>query len=199
MTSTHEHEGHLSPDDFQPSDRAGVAAQTGGNVDKIRDILFGAQMRDYETRFARLEEYLVRESADLRETARKRFDALETYLKQELEALHTRLKAEREERSDTHRHASNHNKEIHESLLAKIRDLDDQTSRAHHELRNGILEQSKHLNDEISRKQEEISALLEKRFQELRHGKTDRSALAAMLSELSLRLNGEFQVPGAES
>ncbi len=199
MTSAHEHEGHLSPEDFQSGDRGGVAAPAGGNVDKIRDILFGAQMRDYETRFARLEESLLRESADLRETTRKRFDALETYLKQELEALHSRLKAEREERTETHRHAANQAKDLHESLLAKIRDLDDQSSRAHHELRNGILEQSKHLNDEISRKQEEISALLEKRFQELRHGKTDRSALAAMLSELSLRLTGDFHVPGAES
>jgi DNA repair exonuclease SbcCD ATPase subunit len=197
MTSTHEQEGHLSPDDSQ-SDRTGVPAQAGGNVDKIRDILFGTQMRDYETRFSRLEESLLRESAELRETTRKRFDGLETYIKQELEALHSRLKAEREERSETHRHAANQTKDLHESLLAKIRDLDDQSSRAHHELRNGILEQSKHLNDEISRKQEEISALLERRFQELRHGKTDRSALAAMLSELSLRLNGEFQVPGVE-
>ncbi len=61
MTSTHEHEGHLSPDDIQSTDRGGVAAQAGGNVDKIRDILFGSQMRDYETRFARLEESLLRE------------------------------------------------------------------------------------------------------------------------------------------
>ena len=29
-----------------------------GNVDKIRDILFGNQMRDYEARFSRLEESL---------------------------------------------------------------------------------------------------------------------------------------------
>jgi hypothetical protein len=27
----------------------------GANVDKIRDILFGSQMRDYEKRFARLD------------------------------------------------------------------------------------------------------------------------------------------------
>ena len=28
----------------------------GANVDKIRDILFGSNMREYEKRFARLEE-----------------------------------------------------------------------------------------------------------------------------------------------
>src|SRR6202000_2184865 len=31
----------------------------GANVDKIRDILFGTQMRDYEKRFVRLEETVM--------------------------------------------------------------------------------------------------------------------------------------------
>jgi len=47
-----------------------------GNVDKIRDILFGSQMRDYETRFARLEETVAKETAEMRETNRRRFDQL---------------------------------------------------------------------------------------------------------------------------
>src|SRR5665213_1982579 len=51
-----------------------------GNVDKIRDILFGSQMRDYEARFARLEETLVKETVEIRETNRRRFDQLETYI-----------------------------------------------------------------------------------------------------------------------
>ena len=47
--------------------------QQPGNVDKIRDILFGSQMRDYETRFARLEETLSKEASELRESTRRRF------------------------------------------------------------------------------------------------------------------------------
>jgi len=31
----------------------------GGNLDKIRDILFGAQARDYERKFATLEKQLL--------------------------------------------------------------------------------------------------------------------------------------------
>lgn len=65
-----------------------------GNVDKIRDILFGSQMKDYETRFNRLEETLLSQTSDLRESTRKRLDALENYLRKELESLQSRLKAE---------------------------------------------------------------------------------------------------------
>src|SRR4051812_14459636 len=56
------------------------------NIDKIRDILFGVQMRDYEKRFSRLEERLLKESADLRDETRKRFDSLENFVKSEFEA-----------------------------------------------------------------------------------------------------------------
>ena len=46
-----------------------------GNVDKIREILFGGQMRAYDRRFTRLEERLAKESADLREEAKNLFRA----------------------------------------------------------------------------------------------------------------------------
>lgn len=36
-----------------------MAAAAGGNVDKIRDILFGGQMRDYDRRFARVEDRIT--------------------------------------------------------------------------------------------------------------------------------------------
>ena len=43
------------------------AEQTGASVDKIRDILFGSQMRDYDKRFTRLEERLSQDAITLRE------------------------------------------------------------------------------------------------------------------------------------
>lgn len=182
-----------------PAPPAGTIDPSVGNVDKIREILFGAQMRDYETRFRRLEETLLRESAELRDSSRKRFDALETYLKHELEALQGRLKAEREERGESHRAAAREMKELGESLSKRLSDLDEQTYHAHRELRNGILEQSKQLSEEAARKHEEMLAHVERRFSELHRGKTDRAALAAMLNELALRLTDEFKVAGAEA
>lgn len=162
--------------------------QGAGNVEKIRDILFGPQMRDYEHRFARLEETLLKESADLRESTRKRFDALEGYIRKEFEALESRLKAERDERGGSY-----------DALARRIGELDDQACAAHRDLRGAILQQSKDLGEEIERRHQEISATLEKRFQELRKDKTDRAALAALFSEVALRLNDEFQVPGLDA
>jgi hypothetical protein len=60
------------------------------------------------------------------------------------------------------------------------------------------LEQSNKLSDEIRVKNEELASLLDRRVQELRNDKTDRTALANLLTEVAMRLTDEFHVPGAE-
>jgi hypothetical protein len=49
-----------------------AGSESGASVDKIRDILFGSQLKNYEARFARLEENLVRETVELKETMQRR-------------------------------------------------------------------------------------------------------------------------------
>ncbi|MBW4571424.1 MAG: hypothetical protein KME31_26440 [Tolypothrix carrinoi HA7290-LM1] len=51
------------------------------SLDKVRDILFGNQMREVERKFARLEERLIKECTNLRDENRKRLDSLESYFK----------------------------------------------------------------------------------------------------------------------
>src|ERR1700691_4937341 len=72
----------------------------GANVDKIRDILFGSQMRDYEKRFVKLEDRLIKDAEALRDEMNKRFQSLEGFVQKELESLGHRLKGEKSERSE---------------------------------------------------------------------------------------------------
>jgi hypothetical protein len=161
-----------------------AAADPGpGNIDKIRDILFGSNMRDYEQRFARLEEALKKESSDLRDTTRRNLEALEAFVHKELAALEARLNTERDERSESH-----------SSILKKIGEVESQESQAKREIRNDLLQQSKELTDAIRNKGEELIALLERRAQELQHAKTDRAALAGLFNEVALRLTDQFKV-----
>src|ERR1700728_3384732 len=77
------------------------AEASGASVEKIREILFGSQIKNYETRFARLEEALARETSEIKETMRRRLESLEAFFKSETESLSARLKAERDEREET--------------------------------------------------------------------------------------------------
>ena len=178
--------------------RPAAITEQSGNVDKIRDILFGTQMREYDSRFGRLEETLLKESSDLRESVRKRIDTLEIYFKKELESLATRLKTERDERLASARDLGGELKSTAEALTAAIREAQDGAAEADRELRSHVLEQTKALMDEIQTNRDSVLAILERRFQELRNSKTDRAALAELLSEVAMRLNREFRVPDVE-
>ena len=177
--------------------RTAAIDPAGGNVDKIRDILFGSQMRDYENRFLTLEERLTKEAADLKETTRRRFDALEAYLKKELESLQARLKSEREERSDADKLLSREFKELADLLGKKIAEADDHVTEAHGQIRADLLQQSKDLREEMHQKQDEIANVLERRFRELHIAKADRALLADLLTEVALRLKDELRMPAA--
>jgi phage host-nuclease inhibitor protein Gam len=179
-------------------DRSQVLRGGGGNVDKIRDILFGSQMRDYESRFARLEETLVKENSEIRETNRRRFEQLESFIKKEFESIQARLKAERDERLDGATHHSRELKDLNDTLSRRIRDLDDRSSGVERDLRGQLMDQARQLTDEIRATQEQIVGLLEKRYHELKDGKTDRAALATLFTEVALRLSDQFRIPGSE-
>ncbi len=170
----------------------------GGNIDKIRDILFGSNMRDYEQRFARLEEALKKESTDLRDTTRRQLESLEAFVHKELAALEGRLNVERDERSESHSRLANDLSVTSTSILKKIGEMENHEAQAKREIRNDLLQQSKELTDAIRNKGEEIVALLERRSQELQHAKTDRAALAGLFNEVALRLTDQFKVTGAD-
>jgi seryl-tRNA synthetase len=170
----------------------------GGNLDKVRDILFGGQMRDYERRFQRVEERLAQETAELKEEVRRRLSALEQYVRQETESLSERIRAESEERSDGAKELSREAREAAKALERKTGQLDDQIGKVQRESRQQVLELQQRLSDEIRARLDEASSRMARETAELRADKTDRATLAALLTEMAMRLNDELSIPGLD-
>jgi hypothetical protein len=181
-------ETELQPNTTQADGHSEGAANGGENVDKIRDILFGTQMRDYDKRFNRLEERLLKESADLREDSRKRFDGLEAYIKKEFEALGMRLAAEKTARTDDVQHLSEGLKDLSRNADRRAANIEEQMNQGHSQLREQILDQSKSLNDEIASRHADLHGTLHREVAGLRDEKTNRADLASMFNEVALRL-----------
>jgi hypothetical protein len=169
-----------------------------GNLDKIRDLLFGDQVRDSERRLSRLEERLLKGYAELKEDTRRRFESLELFVKKEIESLTERLKAEQTARDESLSELSQTLRDMVKSFEKKAGQLDEQTSKAQRELRQQIMEQSRTLRDEFLDKSRELSESFGRAVQELRLEKTDRHALAALLTEVAMRLNSELTLPAIE-
>lgn len=167
----------------------------GANVDKIRDILFGNNMREYEKRFARLEDRLTKSSEALREDLKKRFDSLESYVRDEMESLGTRLKTEKSERAEALKELTRESRDNTKALEKKFLQLEEQLGSGHTELRTKILEQSKSLGGQIQKSMETLQAALDHEVEILRGDKTDRAMLADLFTELSLRLKNELELP----
>jgi RNAse (barnase) inhibitor barstar len=169
----------------------GKPSAESGNLDKIRDILFGNQMRDYEKRFVQLEERLFKECNNLQENTTKRLDYLENYIKSEVDSFLARLKIEQTKRDESVNELTQEFRTLIKALEKKVTQLDEQTAQNQREIRQQILEQSKNLDNDIRQKSQEILTVLEREAKELRTGKTDRSTLAALFAELAVRLNNE--------
>ena len=167
-----------------------------GKVDRIRDILFGPQMRDYDGRFQRLEDNLAREANEIRADAQKRLEALERFIKGEVDSINSRAAAEHGERCNATDKLGRDLAETSRNLDTKVSNLSEQTAKNLGELRELLLEQSKVLSAEIREKYDQMKAGLEHETAQIRSAMAGREALAEMLSEVALRLKNEFRIPG---
>jgi hypothetical protein len=188
-----------------PSGRAGLAEgkadgkaeEAGaGNLDKVRDILFGAQIRDSDRRFGRLEERVAQESAELKEDVRKRLAVLEQFVKHELESLAARLKSEHEARTDADKDLSGELRDAQKANEKKFGQIDDHVGKVQRELRQQLLDTHQKITDDLQRQAQDILARLAREAAELRHEKLDRTALAGMLTDVAMRLTGELTDTG---
>jgi len=172
---------------------------SAGNIDKVRDILFGGQMRDYERRFVRLEERLIQETNDLKDEVRKRLTALEQFVKHETESLASRIKTEQEERTDATKDLARDAREAAKAFEKKTGQLDDQIGRGQRETRQQILELRQSVGDDLRAKIDDVLQRLARESSELRSDKADRATIAALLTEMAMRLTNELTLPGVDN
>ena len=178
--------------------RAPEADAGAANLDKVRDLLFGGQMRDYDRRFASLEDRILKDTSDLRDEVRKRLAAIEALLAREVEALSERIKAEQEDRSAGVSGLGRQLDDTARNFEKKAHQLDEQMSRGLREVRQQLHEQHQQLSDDLKRQADQILERLARESHQLQSDKTDRASLAALLTEMAMRLTDDFRLPAAE-
>lgn len=159
-----------------------------GNLDKIRDILFGAQAREHDRRFAQLEQHLLREATDLRHDLKRRFESLEGYIKNEVEALTNRLTKEQELRGESTAKLAEGLAQLATTLNHKACELESQSAQSQSHLMQQLTDRTAALANDIRAHHKEATSALNQAVHDLRNEKTDRSALAAILIAAGQRL-----------
>jgi len=183
------------------SEQKPAAPESGGgdrNVDQIRDILFGGQMRDYERRFLELSQRLEQESARQRGETDKRLAALEKRLDDGIEKLARQLRQETADRGQS--------LDDHESrLLQALRTQRNEGNVALDQLRQDLANADERerqalaaLESAFGDAQAQAERALSAAREELRGEKVSREDLSALFTEFALRLRGVFELPGAK-
>ena len=168
------------------------------NVDQIRDILFGGQMRDYERRFQELNQRLEAELARMREAQDKRLAQIDKRVDDQLEKIGKLLRQEIQDRNHSiddlesrlQQAARTARGEVAASLDAQAHELAATDER----LRDAVADAHKATHTRAG----ETEASLARLGAELRGEKVGREDLAALLTEFALRLKGDFDLPPAK-
>jgi hypothetical protein len=166
------------------------------NVDRIREILFGEQMREYAQRFHQLEERLVRETGELKAELCRRLESSEAHGQRQAESLTDRLNAERTERAESVERVAREVNDFVRLLDRRLRQADEQVAKDLRELSQMLLDRHRSLSDQLTQSVNAAGATHGRRLEELRARSIDRFTLADLLAEFALRLRGEFRVPG---
>ena len=172
--------------------------ETQQNLEQVRDILFGGQMRTLDRRLAKMEERSQRESDRLRTDLEQRLENLEAWAQQKVEALDEKIKVERTKRTDEVKMVRADLKQGLEHLDRTVGKLDDATSEASAELRDKLLGLTKTLSADIVALSERLTADLDRTATELRFDKTDTASLVELFSDVARRLGESIETPNAD-
>jgi DNA repair exonuclease SbcCD ATPase subunit len=183
------------PMEKKPKAKA-AAPQTGDssdldNVDKIRDILFGNQMRDFDKKFNQLEDRISTELNNLRKENALQMDSLQTFIEGEIEILSNKLSAEESTRIENMDDLDSELKKSAKQLDKKIADLSKALDTQSRDSNQKMLKQSQDFNGELNKQIEQTRKRMDDYKQELSSTKTDKSVLAEMFNSLALQINAE--------
>ena len=138
------------------------------SMEQVRDILFGAQLKDLETRFQRQEERFTREINDARDALKKRLDSLENFMKSENASLMHRIKEEGVERDGE---IKNEQRERSEALKNEQRERNEGLKNEQRERADAFAQLAKDLAaavESFERKLAKLSGVLDATERELR-------------------------------
>lgn len=166
-----------------------------GNIDQIRDIIFGPQLREYDNRFEKIESDI----SLLQQEMRDRIDQVKTVVSTELRSTFDSLEKKirsislsyQEEISDLRQQVDRVNKKFTNAVEALDQNLDSQSNSIRKELTEG---RSK-LQEDVRTLRIQVFEELERRLSSMRDAKVSKDDVAEILFELGMRLKGNEFVP----
>ncbi len=167
-----------------------------GNVDQIREIIFGGQMRDYDSRFDALSGQLRDSAKNLRDDFDLKLAALDKALAKESDKTADRFKKEAGDRSGNVDQLRDDIAKLRNDNDSRMGDLDALIEKETRTLLSELHETRSDLLNRLNEQVDALQARLDEENRRLDERKVSREELAGLLNEVAMRLTGEFELPG---
>jgi len=164
------------------------ADNADGNVEQIREILFGGQMRDYEQRFASLEERLTRNVEQISQNFENRLEKLDQFANQEFGKFSELIAQERAAREQSRDQGSRDLEEASRKAETRFAELQESLAKEANDLQQQLKDHIEELSSMIHDTEEQLSKSLAAETQKLTDSSVRRDDLAALLNDIAQRL-----------
>ncbi|OZH52350.1 hypothetical protein AFK68_24930 [Hydrocoleum sp. CS-953] len=162
-----------------------------GNIDKIRDIIFGSKLREYENRFDKLESEVSLVKQEIQNQIEQVKNAFSTELQatvdsmdQKIRSINLSLQNNQEDIGETKEQIERVNRKITTTKEALDKIIDNQTI----SLQDKLSKTREKLENDVSNLKTQIFEQLEKQFSLLQDGKVSRDDLAEIMFEVGMRM-----------
>lgn len=159
-----------------------------GSLDTVRDILFGAQSREFEKRCDLLEQRMLQDHANLREEVTQSLDDLKGQVQKEILQLSQRLQEEKKTRGDSFVELKKIFQSFEANMTQGLARVDQETTSQLDALQHRLVEHRSELELQSQVAMDRLEEHFQQAVQSLMDQKTDREALAEMLMDVGLRL-----------
>lgn len=166
-----------------------------GNIDQIRDIIFGSQLREYDGRIDKIESNITLLEQDMRERIEQVKAVCLTEIRASIDSMEQRIKAMsltyQNDSADIRQVIDRVNKKFSTSIETLDKAVDSQTNA----IRSDLSETRTKLQEDTRNLRAQVFEELDKRFSSLKNTKVSRDDMAEILFELGLRIKGTEFAP----
>ena len=174
-----------------------VGPNEASGVDKMRELLFGNQMQDYDKRFAVLDDRFQQRLRDLESESSRGLSNLETTMKKQLESVAGQFREEKDLRADADKDLERTCGSARQALEKRLGQVSDQLARLERDFTDRLAHEVQALREEMRRRQDDARGTIERMFAELSNVKTDRNLLAGLFVEIAKCLNQDMSPKGS--
>jgi len=166
-----------------------------GNIDQIRDIIFGAQIREYETRFGKLESDISLLQQEMRSHVEQLKISFNAELKAGFENLDKKLKLfnlnNEEEAADLRLSVDRLNRKFSSCIQSLDEELNSQTK----SIREDVSQSKVQFEEEVLTLRDLVLEEIERRFSKLKQNKVSKDDMAETLFALGMQLKEKEFIP----